>query len=77
VLKPLGKSRPDWRILQSLAEKMGILFEYQDTQKIFDDLCRCIPAFKGLSYEKIGSLGAMLTEAGKLGWPSRSGLKQF
>ena len=63
ALKPIGKSRPDWTILQSLAEEMGMRYGYPDTEKIFQDLTHSVPAFKGLSYEKIGAGGALLAEA--------------
>ena len=65
ALKPLGKSRPEWQILQNLASKMGVRLEYQDAQKIFENLARRVPAFKELSYGKIGSGGVLLTEAEK------------
>ena len=65
ALKPIGKSKEDWRILVGLAEKMGLRYETQEAEKTFQSLARSISAFKGLSCEKIGSGGAMLTEVVK------------
>jgi len=42
ALNRLGKSREDWKILQDLAEKMGIRYAYQVAEEIFDGLVRSV-----------------------------------
>ncbi|MFH1893371.1 MAG: NADH-quinone oxidoreductase subunit NuoG [Candidatus Zixiibacteriota bacterium] len=37
VIKPIAPSKPAWRIFADLAAKIGVDFEYESSQKIFDE----------------------------------------
>ncbi|MDO8644372.1 MAG: molybdopterin-dependent oxidoreductase, partial [bacterium] len=58
---PPGESRPVWQWcheLTRLLEKPEPL--YDNAEKLFSRLAMEVPAFKGLSYEKMGNQGALL-----------------
>ncbi|MBI4355906.1 MAG: molybdopterin-dependent oxidoreductase, partial [Candidatus Omnitrophica bacterium] len=57
---PLGQSRIDWDILEDLSNKLNIPTPYQSAAEILQALGKAVPAFKGMTYEKIGSGGMVL-----------------
>ena len=61
AFEPLKGSRPDWDILLDIARRMGLGWSWKTPQEIFEALSREIPAFEGLTYEKIGRQGAQLS----------------
>jgi predicted molibdopterin-dependent oxidoreductase YjgC len=64
VLTLRGDTREDWRILQDLGMKLGVLAASDpDPERIFSRLARAIPAFSGLSYTTLGELGAPIAHA--------------
>jgi predicted molibdopterin-dependent oxidoreductase YjgC len=64
VLTLKGDTREDWRILQELGMKLGVLAASDpDPERIFSRLARAIPAFSGLSYSTLGELGAPIAHA--------------
>ncbi len=62
ALEPLGESRPDWRILQDVANRLGGDWHYQSPGEIMEEIARLAPMFAGVSYER-------LTGYGSLHWP--------
>ena len=60
---PLKDSREDWRILLSLAGKLGLALDWKEPQEIFSGLAKTWPPFEGLSYEAIGKQGVDLATA--------------
>ncbi len=57
---PLADSRPEWEILLELARRLEIPIRWKSPQEIFAALGNSIPAFAGLTYEKLGLAGAAL-----------------
>jgi len=55
-------ARPTWRIIVSVANAMGGKFRYNMAEDVFKELASVVPSFKGLTYQKIGRHGAMLTK---------------
>ena len=53
-------ARPTWRIIVSVANAMGGKFRYNTAEDVFKEIASVVPAFKGLSYQKIGKQGALL-----------------
>ena len=60
VFEPLKGSRPDWEILLDIACRLNLGWNWKTPQEIFETLSREVPAFAGLTYEKIGWQGAPL-----------------
>ncbi|WP_373189180.1 formate dehydrogenase subunit alpha [Halolamina sp.] len=61
---PPGKARQDWEIVQSLANRMGESWAYDDPAEIMDEIAELTPIYGGISHGR-------LEEAGGLQWPCR------
>jgi formate dehydrogenase major subunit len=53
VLEPLGESRPDWRIIQDVANHLGANWNYQHPSEIYQEIASLTPLFAGVSYERL------------------------
>jgi NADH-quinone oxidoreductase subunit G len=53
-------ARPGWKILSGIASLMGVRFKYNTADDVFADLASENPAFKGLTYRKLGTRGVAL-----------------
>ena len=62
VMEPKGDSRPDWEILQALANRMGWEWDYDDTAEVMEEVNSLTPLYGGISHERI-------EEHGGLQWP--------
>jgi NADH-quinone oxidoreductase subunit G len=51
-------ARSSWRIIAALATAMGTKMKYSSAEDVFKEISERIPAYKGLSYSKIGTHGA-------------------
>jgi predicted molibdopterin-dependent oxidoreductase YjgC len=61
ALEPPGEARPDWQIINDLANRLGAKWAYGETADIFAELAAVTPQYSGISY-------ARLAEGG-LQWP--------
>lgn len=58
AIEPSGQSRPDWEIIQALAQKLGFPWNFQSEQAIWDEVRRLAPHyFGGMSYERLEKQG--------------------
>lgn len=55
-------ARPVWKVISQFAKILNHNFGYTNSEDVFDDITSKIPAFKNLSYEKIGSQGVLIQE---------------
>jgi formate dehydrogenase major subunit len=53
VLEPLAGSRPDWRIIQDLANHLGANWNYQHPSEIYREIASLCPLFAGVTYERL------------------------
>jgi NADH-quinone oxidoreductase subunit G len=60
ALPPKEKAKPAWQALVELSRALGKELPYHSAEEVFTDLSREVPAYRGLSYEKIGGQGAMI-----------------
>jgi NADH-quinone oxidoreductase subunit G len=56
-------ARPAWKVITQIAKALGKDFGYETTEDVFDDICRTVSSFEGMTYEKIGTNGISLTES--------------
>ena len=62
AVKPRGDSKPDWEILQLLAQRFNLNWNYSSPEEVWDEVRRLTPHyFRGMSYERL--------EKGGLQWP--------
>jgi formate dehydrogenase major subunit len=53
VLEPLAGSRPDWKITQEIANRLGANWNYQHPSEIMQEIASLTPLFAGVSYERL------------------------
>jgi formate dehydrogenase major subunit len=53
ALEPLGESRPDWRIIQDIANRLEAKWNYQHPSEIYQEIASLAPLFAGVTYERL------------------------
>ena len=59
VMEPKGDSRPDWKILQDLANRMGRDWDYDDTAEIMEEVNSLTPLYGGVTHERVEMEGGL------------------
>jgi len=53
VLPPLEGCRPDWKIVQDVANQLGASWQYQHPSEVMDEIASLTPMFAGVNYERL------------------------
>jgi formate dehydrogenase major subunit len=53
VFEPLGDSRPDWRIIQDVANSLGASWTYTHPSQVMDEIASLAPLLSGVSYDRL------------------------
>jgi formate dehydrogenase major subunit len=53
VFEPLGESRPDWEIIQDIANRLGADWKYQHPSEIYKEIAPLTPLMAGVTYERL------------------------
>lgn len=53
VFEPLGESKPDWKIFQEIANRLGANWHYQHPGEIMAEAASLAPVFAGVSYDRL------------------------
>jgi formate dehydrogenase major subunit len=53
VLKPLGDSKPDWMIIQEIANRLGAGWNYAHPSDVMNEASQLAPLFEGVTYERL------------------------
>jgi formate dehydrogenase major subunit len=53
VWEPLGESRPDWEIIQDLANRLGAGWRYSHPSEIYEEIAPLTPIMSGVIYERL------------------------
>jgi len=53
VFEPLGDSRPDWIILQDIANRLGAGWSYKHPSEIMKEIASLTPIMAGVTYERL------------------------
>src|SRR2546423_7838865 len=62
VFEPLAGTRPDWRIIQEIANRLGADWNFEHPSEIYTEIASLTPLFAGVTYER-------LEEYKSLQWP--------
>jgi formate dehydrogenase alpha subunit len=52
-IKPPGEAKPDWQILQEMANAMGADWQYTSTADIWQEIRQVAPVFSGISHNRL------------------------
>jgi formate dehydrogenase major subunit len=53
VLEPLLGCRPDWKIIQDVANALGANWNYQHPSEVMDEIASLTPMFAGVNYKRL------------------------
>ncbi len=53
VFEPLEGSRPDWRVIQDIANRLGADWQYEHPAEIYREIASLTPLFAGVNYERL------------------------
>ncbi len=53
VFEPLEGSRPDWRIIQDVANHLGANWNYRHPSEIYQEIAALCPLYAGVTYERL------------------------
>jgi len=59
ALEPLGESKPDWEIIQLIANRMGAKWHYTHPSEIMAEAASLTPLFAGVSYERLEGFNSL------------------
>ncbi|WP_046469243.1 formate dehydrogenase subunit alpha [Allosalinactinospora lopnorensis] len=59
VFDPPGDARVDWEIVQEIAQRLGLDWNYRSPQEVFDEMVPLMPDYANLSYDNLGSEGKL------------------
>jgi len=57
VIEPVGDSKPEWRIICELAQKMGYNMNYNNPGEIMEEITRLTPIYGGMNYNRLDKAG--------------------
>jgi formate dehydrogenase major subunit len=53
VFEPFGESRPDWKIIQEIANRLGARWSYEHPSEIYKEIAPLTPLMAGVTYERL------------------------
>ena len=53
VFEPFEGSRPDWQIIQEIANRLGATWQYRHPSEIYREIASLTPLFAGVTYERL------------------------
>ena len=59
VLDPPGDARVDWEVVQEIAQRIGLDWNYESPRDVFDEMVSLMPNYANLSYDNLGLTGKL------------------
>ncbi|PSK97734.1 NAD-dependent formate dehydrogenase catalytic subunit /NAD-dependent formate dehydrogenase iron-sulfur protein [Murinocardiopsis flavida] len=59
VFDPPGAARVDWEIVQDLAQRLGLDWDYASPREVFEEMVPLMPDYANLDYDNLGSTGKL------------------
>ncbi|MGH2780275.1 MAG: formate dehydrogenase subunit alpha [Thermoleophilaceae bacterium] len=59
VLEPPGGAWLDWEIVQELAQRLGLDWDYSSPREVFDEMAQLTDGYETLSYDNLGPFGKL------------------
>jgi formate dehydrogenase major subunit len=63
VLDPPGQARVDWEVVQDIANRIGLGWNYSSPSEIFDEIVSVMKSYTNLSYGNLGLSGKLYPNA--------------
>jgi formate dehydrogenase major subunit len=59
VLDPPGQARVDWEVVQDIANRIGLSWNYRSAREIFEEIVAVMPSYTNLTYDNLGPTGKL------------------
>jgi formate dehydrogenase major subunit len=59
VLDPPGQARVDWEVVQDIANRIGLGWNYGSPREVFEEIVAVMPNYANLSYDNLGLSGKL------------------
>jgi formate dehydrogenase major subunit len=59
VLDPPGQARVDWEVVQDIANRVGLGWNYASAREIFGEIVSVMPSYTNLTYDNLGLTGKL------------------
>ena len=59
VLDTPGDARPDWEIICSIGNRVGLPMDYESPSQVFDEFTSLTSSYRGLTHQNLGSTGKL------------------
>ena len=59
VIKPPGDARQDWWIIQQIAQRLGLEWNYNGPSDVFAEMAQVMPSFANITWERLEREGAV------------------
>ncbi|HUR75427.1 MAG TPA: molybdopterin-dependent oxidoreductase, partial [Sporichthya sp.] len=59
VMDPPGEARVDWVVVQEIARRIGLDWNYASPSEVFDEMVALMPSYANLNYGNLGSYGKL------------------
>jgi formate dehydrogenase major subunit len=59
VLDPPGQARVDWEVVQDIANRIGLGWDYGSPREVFEEIVAVMPNYANLSYDNLGLSGKL------------------
>jgi formate dehydrogenase major subunit len=53
VINPPGEARQDWTLIQALAQRIGLDWNYTDVGQVFTEMAEVMPSLKNITWERL------------------------
>jgi len=63
ALDPPGAAREDWRVVQDIARRVGLDWDYGSPREVFDEMVMLMPSLENLSWDNLGASGKLYPNA--------------
>ena len=69
AIDPPGDARQDWWIIQEIARRVGLNWNYTEPRSIFEEMRGCMPSIAGITWERLLEEGAVTYPCQEVGDP--------
>jgi formate dehydrogenase alpha subunit len=57
AIEPIGDTKPDWKIICEVSNRMGYAMDYTHPEQVFDEMAALTPSYGGINYQRIDHVG--------------------
>jgi formate dehydrogenase major subunit len=59
VMDPPGQARVDWEVIQDIARRVGLDWNYTSSSEVFDEMVALMPSYANLTHDNLGLSGKL------------------